>query len=167
RELEERIQQARAWPAETNRDEEEETEAEAAPETPEVAEEESTRDAPEASEQPAEVAMGSEPTDEVLDIEARVTMESEDNFWAGLDSESGVFISTINVLPLGQKVHVLLDVEGRHSVNAYGTVRWLRDWDDLQPELHPGMGIELSELDEAQDRIVEDFMSRRDPWLFV
>ncbi len=108
-----------------------------------------------------------EPSNDVVDLGARVTPESEDNFWAGLDAESGVFVSTINILPLGQRVHVRVDVEGMHSVNAYGVVRWFRDWDDDQPELHPGMGIELQELDESQKRVVEEFMSRRDPWLFV
>ncbi|MEM6731147.1 MAG: PilZ domain-containing protein, partial [Myxococcota bacterium] len=116
---------------------------------------------------PIEESATAQPSDSVIDVAARITLESEDNFYDGLDEGRGVFVSTIEILPLGQRVHVRIDVEGVHSVNAHGVVRWYRDWDDDQPQLHPGMGIEFAELGDDDLRVVEDFISRRDPWLFI
>lgn len=94
---------------------------------------------------------------------------TEDNFYAGLDDGDsfGVFASTIELLPLGTYTDVEIKTEEGATLNVSGRVRWYRDWIDASPGIFPGMGIELLDVDAGQRRIIEDFMTKREPWLFV
>ncbi|MEM6531373.1 MAG: hypothetical protein AAF654_02050 [Myxococcota bacterium] len=124
--------------------------------------------APEPVPSPLEAKVAEAANEEVIDLETHIDLTSEDNFYCGLDdSEIGVFASTIELLPLGQRVHVRVQVNGGDTVAGFGSVKWFRDWDDDQPNLYPGMGIELVDLDDATRRTIEGFMEQREPWLFV
>lgn len=94
---------------------------------------------------------------------------TEDNFYAGLDDGQsfGVFASTIELLPLGTYADVEIKTEDGPTLNVNGRVRWYRDWIDSSPGIFPGMGIELLDIDAEQKRIIENFMAKREPWLFV
>ncbi|MEO1171100.1 MAG: hypothetical protein AAFX94_03465, partial [Myxococcota bacterium] len=123
---------------------------------------------PAAEPTPLQAKVSEAANDEVVDLETRIDLDSEDNFYCGLDGdEVGVFASTIEILPLGQRVHVRVQVNGTETVTGHGRVKWFRDWDDGQPNLYPGMGIELLDLDDGTRRTIDGFMETREPWLFV
>ena len=70
-------------------------------------------------------------------------------------SGAGIFVRTIHVLPPGSEVDLEIVLEGKKPKHMHGTVLWVAD-KSLQPKLHPGMGIQFTELTQhGQEEIIE------------
>lgn len=103
-------------------------------------------------------------------VVADVSWESEDNFYTGFStdiSECGVFISTVELFDFGQQVALELSLPSGVRVAAEGVVRWIREWNDMTPTLHPGMGIQFTELSPDSREAISRFVNERDPLFFV
>lgn len=102
-----------------------------------------------------------------FDIEARITVASETNFYTGFTqniSEGGVFVAMSDPPAVGQivRVHVHL-AEGR-AVNATGEVRWhrLNEFDEVV-----GAGVQFVALDEESTAALQSMLENtgQDPLL--
>jgi uncharacterized protein (TIGR02266 family) len=99
---------------------------------------------------------------EPVRLDAKVSLASESQFFAGLDgevSDGGVFIETYRPLPVGTPVDIDIELpEGR--VSAAGCVRWVRD---AASGAAAGVGIELVIVSRADRRTIERFCRKRTP----
>jgi uncharacterized protein (TIGR02266 family) len=103
-------------------------------------------------------------------MQAQVDFESDDNFFNGFSaniSDGGVFVATVNVLPLGTQVDVGFTLPTGERIECKGVVRWVREVDDKQPDIFPGMGIQFVDLDPRGAKAIETFIQQREPMFYV
>lgn len=103
-------------------------------------------------------------------MQAQVDFESDDNFFNGFSaniSDGGIFVATVNVLPLGTQVDVGFSLPTGERIECKGVVRWVREVDDKQPEIFPGMGIQFADLDPRGAKAIETFIQQREPMFYV
>jgi uncharacterized protein (TIGR02266 family) len=100
---------------------------------------------------------------------ARIDLTSDNNFFNGFSSnisDGGLFIATVDVVPIGTEVDVTFTIPPATKIDTKGIVRWVRAVDDKHPEVFPGVGIQFLDLDEPSRIAVEAFVAEREP-LFV
>ncbi|MCA2980264.1 MAG: TIGR02266 family protein [Myxococcaceae bacterium] len=103
-------------------------------------------------------------------MQAQVDFESEANFFNGFSSdisEGGLFIATVNLLPLGTQVDLGFSLPSGERVDCKGVVRWVREVDERQPDVMPGIGVQFVDLDTRAAQAVEAFVQQREPMFFV
>ncbi|MBE2249317.1 MAG: TIGR02266 family protein [Myxococcus sp.] len=103
-------------------------------------------------------------------MQAQVDFESDDNFFNGFSaniSDGGVFIATVNVLPLGTSVDVGFTLPTGERIECKGVVRWVREIDDKQPDVFPGMGVQFVDLEARGAKAIENFIQQREPMFYV
>jgi uncharacterized protein (TIGR02266 family) len=103
-------------------------------------------------------------------MQARVDLESDDNFFNGFSSnisDGGVFIATVNLLPLGTSVDVGFTLPTGERIECRGVVRWVREVDDRNPQNAPGMGVQFVELEPRAAQAIERFIEQREPMFYV
>ena len=91
-------------------------------------------------------------------LHARVTAQSEDNFFSGLTeniSEGGVFVSTFSPPGVGESIRLKLAVDGANELAVEGIVRWHR-YDDAGDVT--GCGVQFSALTAEQAQRVRTLM---------
>jgi uncharacterized protein (TIGR02266 family) len=102
-------------------------------------------------------------------IELEVGLLSESNFYVGFTenlSESGVFVATYLVRPLGSLVELSLRLLGRDEpLKLRGEVRWVRLYSPTS-DAGPGMGIRFEAISEADRAEITKFLAARDPIFF-
>lgn len=110
-----------------------------------------------------------------------ITMRGDNNFYTGLSeniSESGVFIATQHVLPLGTPVLLSFTLPGgKEPISLTATVRWVRGpeasatgaslFGDHQTDVKPGLGVEFVEVDARASEAIRAFMKMRAPDFFA
>jgi uncharacterized protein (TIGR02266 family) len=103
-------------------------------------------------------------------IELEVSLLSESNFYVGFTenlSESGVFVATYLVRPLGSKVEMSLRIIGREEpILLRGEVRWVREYSPTSDGC-PGMGIRFDAISDGDRTEIARFLAQRDPLFFV
>ncbi len=72
-------------------------------------------------------------------LETAVAPRSDSHLWEGFDGELGVFVATVQELPIGTPVALTLHLTGEPTVTIPATVRFLRD----DPRHWPGLGLQL------------------------
>lgn len=103
-------------------------------------------------------------------MQAQVDFESDDNFFNGFSaniSDGGLFIATVNVLPLGTQVDVGFSLPTGDRVECKGVVRWVREVDDKNPDVFPGMGVQFLDLETRSANAIEQFIQQREPMFYV
>ncbi len=103
-------------------------------------------------------------------MQAQVDFESDDNFFNGFSaniSDGGVFVATVNLLPLGTNVDVGFTLPTGERIECKSVVRWVREVDDKQPEIFPGMGLQFVDLDPRSAKAIESFIQQREPMFYV
>ncbi|MBS2027628.1 MAG: TIGR02266 family protein [Deltaproteobacteria bacterium] len=98
-------------------------------------------------------------------FEAKVDFESDHNFFTGFSSdisEGGLFIATVNLLPIGSRVDVTFSIGEGPSVSVTGTVRWMREILD-DAAVMPGIGVQFDALPENVRSGIHQFIGARDP----
>jgi uncharacterized protein (TIGR02266 family) len=104
-----------------------------------------------------------------VSIETEVSMESDSNFFAGFAediSAGGLFVATHSYQPVGTPIDLSFRI-GRASINAQAVVRWVREVDDKNPDMVPGMGVQFTSLPAgAQDAILR-FVESREPLFYA
>lgn len=103
-------------------------------------------------------------------MQAQVDFESDDNFFNGFSaniSDGGVFVATVNVLPLGTSVDIGFTLPTGERIECKGVVRWVREIDDKQPDVFPGMGVQFVDLEERSAHAIESFIQQREPMFYV
>lgn len=95
-----------------------------------------------------------------FDVSWSVDCETEETFlYAAITniSELGIFVSTMDPLPVG--THVTLRFCPPNSQESFvlqGTVQWVNTVRPLRDNINPGMGVRFSELSaDDRERLVE------------
>ena len=102
-------------------------------------------------------------------IQTRVDFSSEDNFFVGFSgdiSEGGVYVQTVDVLPLGSELSLDIELPSGDVLSCQGTVRWVRRPDEALDDsaVESGMGIQFTAVQDAV--LLADFIDRREPLFF-
>jgi uncharacterized protein (TIGR02266 family) len=103
-------------------------------------------------------------------MQAKVDFESDDNFFNGFSaniSDGGLFVATVNVLPLGTSVDIGFTLPTGDRIECKGVVRWVREVDDKQPDMFPGMGVQFVDLEPRGAQAIENFIQQREPMFYV
>lgn len=102
-------------------------------------------------------------------MQAAVDLHSDSNFFTGFStniSEGGLFVATVQMLPLGTEVDLGFSLPGGKKVTVKGVVRWTREVNDQTPEIFPGVGIQFVDLDPQVAGALQQFVSAREPLFF-
>lgn len=100
---------------------------------------------------------------------AEVGFGSDTNFFNGFSTDiadGGLFIATCSLLPIGNVVDMSFSLPNGSRIEAKGEVRWVRELDDKNPEVFPGMGVRFVDLAPASRKAINDFVNQREPMFF-
>lgn len=131
---------------------------------------------------PTPVPMGSPPPKRVLDpsiperqsprvkMQAAIDLHSDNNFFVGFSaniSDGGIFVATVNLLPIGTQVELSFSLPSGERISAHGVVRWVREVNDQHPDAFPGLGIQFMGLDVPAVEAISSFVAAREPLFYV
>ena len=107
--------------------------------------------------------LGTKATSGVQLIELRIDLFSKGNFYVGKDNQLGVFVPTPVLLPVGQRVEVHLDLQGRHQIKLSGEVAWQRSHSSFGGRIASGMGNKPLEIPATHQKVIAQFVETRQP----
>ncbi|MGA9524700.1 MAG: PilZ domain-containing protein, partial [Myxococcaceae bacterium] len=76
------------------------------------------------------------------------------------------FIATVPTVEIGTEVDLGFSLADGEKLNVQGVVRWVREVNDLTPDIFPGVGIQFVNLDPATAGAIQQFVSSREPMFF-
>lgn len=103
-------------------------------------------------------------------MQVAVDFGSDNNFFNGFSaniSDGGLFIATVNLVPIGTEIDPSFSLPSGERVQAHGVVRWVREVDDKNPDAFPGIGVQFTKLDGDGRLAVERFVRSREPMFYV
>jgi uncharacterized protein (TIGR02266 family) len=104
---------------------------------------------------------------ERFDLEVKVDLESDHNFYTGLTqniSAGGLFIATHQLRRIGDYIKVKFSLPGAASAVSVNTeVRWIRENSLLHRfDGSTGMGVRFIDLSEEASQVILSFLESRD-----
>jgi uncharacterized protein (TIGR02266 family) len=104
---------------------------------------------------------------ERIDLEVKVTLESDSNFYTGLTqniSAGGVFIATHLIRPIGSRISLKFALPGSPEPIAVETeVRWIKENSALmRTDGASGMGVRFLDLAPEATAAITAFLENRD-----
>jgi len=104
---------------------------------------------------------------ERFDLEVKVDLESEHNFYTGLTqniSSGGVFIATHHLRKIGDRITLKFTLPGSEKVLAVETeVRWIRENSALmRADGGTGMGVRFINLTPEMSAAINSFVQSRE-----
>ena len=104
---------------------------------------------------------------ERFDLEVKVDLESDHNFYTGLTqniSSGGVFIATHHLRKIGDRITLKFTLPGSEKVLAVETeVRWIRENSALmRADGGTGMGVRFINLTPEASAAINGFLESRD-----
>jgi uncharacterized protein (TIGR02266 family) len=103
-------------------------------------------------------------------MQASVDLSSDDNFFNGFSSnisDGGLFVATVNMVPIGTEVELTFTLPTGEKIEAHGVVRWAREVNDKVPDAFPGIGVQFSRLESAAHQAIVRFVESREPMFFA
>jgi uncharacterized protein (TIGR02266 family) len=104
-----------------------------------------------------------------VDLEAKVGVSSETNFYVGFSgeiAEGGVFVATYNTLDVGSLAVVTVTLPGGYEFRVPGYVHFVRDPMDMTDESEPGMGVKFEQLPSENRELILRFIRKRAPMFY-
>jgi uncharacterized protein (TIGR02266 family) len=104
-----------------------------------------------------------------IPMQTQVDMSSDSNVFTGFStnlSEGGVFVATVNLLPVGTPVDLTFSLPGKTRITVKGEVRWTREIDDRVPDVFPGVGVRFVELGVDAAQALHRFVAEREPLFY-
>ncbi len=101
-----------------------------------------------------------------INIEADIGFQSDTNFFMGFTediSEGGLFIATYDTRNIGSVLSINFTLPDGHLVSAEGIVRWVREYNEVTPDIMPGMGIQFDNLPDEDKESIHRFTAERPP----
>ncbi len=99
--------------------------------------------------------------EERVPVEVEVRYSSQEGFaieWITNISKGGLFIKSENPLPPGTPLKITFSVPGKDvPIELGGVVRWSVS-PSSSPSVIPGMGIQITEIDEKSKKILDAFV---------
>jgi uncharacterized protein (TIGR02266 family) len=117
----------------------------------------------------APAAAGRGRTGARIPMQTQVDLSSDSNVFTGFStnlSEGGVFVATINLLPVGTPVDLTFTLPGNTRLTVKGEVRWTREIDDRVPDVFPGVGVRFVELGMEAAQALHKFVAAREPLFY-
>ncbi len=102
-------------------------------------------------------------------LQTQVDLSSDSNVFTGFStnlSEGGLFVATVNLLPVGTQVDLTFTLPGNAKVSVRGEVRWTRELDDRTPEVFPGVGVRFVDLSPQAANALHRFIASREPLFY-
>ena len=97
-------------------------------------------------------------------LELQVSGGSEHQFFTGFTeniSNGGLFIATYQTLPLGSRFDITFTLPGIDKpFEADCVVCWVREYNDMEPDTKPGMGVRFLNLDPESTRFLDRLLTR-------
>jgi len=104
-----------------------------------------------------------------IPMQTQVDLSSDSNVFTGFStnlSEGGVFVATVNLLPVGTPVDLTFTLPGNTRITVKGEVRWTREIDDRVPDVFPGVGVRFVELGVDAAQALHRFVADREPLFY-
>ncbi len=120
--------------------------------------------APAAEEQPK--AGAERRTAKRVAVAVDVSFQTEHNFYMGLTenlSSGGLFVATYDNVPIGTELKFKIGLPDQPPIEATGIVRWIREYTPFTEDVAPGIGVQLVDLSEDDQRAINNFLAQRDP----
>ena len=102
-------------------------------------------------------------------LHTQVDFSSDSNVFTGFStnlSEGGVFVATLDLLPVGTPVDLTFTLPGNKRVTVKGEVRWTREIDDRMPDVFPGVGVRFMDLTSDATAALHRFVAEREPLFY-
>ena len=102
-----------------------------------------------------------------LKIDINVTWLSEHNFYTGLTVDicaGGLFIATGQLLDPGHLIDIKLALPSGAIIAAKGVVVWVRE--ETCDNLPAGFGIQFNNLTPEQIKLINTYITKREPYFF-
>lgn len=102
-------------------------------------------------------------------MQTDISFESDTNFYSGFTedlSDGGLFVSTYALKKIGEKIDLSFTLPNGHVVNCVGTVRWVRDPRDNDPDTTPGFGVQFENLTAEDKQAILSFTKARSPLFY-
>jgi uncharacterized protein (TIGR02266 family) len=103
-------------------------------------------------------------------MQASVDLSSDDNFFNGFSSnisDGGLFVATVNLVPLGTEVDLHFTLPSGEKLDVHGVVRWHREVNDAVPDAFPGLGVQFTRLDGPAQKAIASFVADREPMFYA
>lgn len=108
--------------------------------------------------------LGARPVAVAQRIDVQIDMFSKSNFYVGgQGSVGGVFLATAVLQPVGQKVELTVDLNGRTQLNLAGEVAWQRSHLSFGGRVSTGVGIKLTSPSVGDLQVIGRFLEAREP----
>lgn len=103
-------------------------------------------------------------------LQIEVSLYSESNFYKGFSeniSEGGLFIATYDLQPVGAIIEVEFKFPyDNETIKVKGEVRWLREYNPINPDMIPGMGLKFVNLSDNDKNKIDQFINKREPLFY-
>ncbi|HEX3696458.1 MAG TPA: TIGR02266 family protein [Polyangia bacterium] len=104
---------------------------------------------------------------ERFDLEVKVDLESDHNFYTGLTqniSAGGLFIATHQLRRIGDRIKIKFSLPGSEtSLDVETEVRWIRENSSLhRVDGSTGMGVRFINLSQEASQAIQTFLQNRD-----
>lgn len=105
-----------------------------------------------------------------VQLEIDIGFRSETNFYVGFStdlSDGGLFVATVDLLPVGQHVDVYFVLPGGSDISVEGVVAWVRQPRVFNSDMQPGFGVRFTRISRRDTEAIEHFMNVREPLFYV
>ncbi len=96
-------------------------------------------------------------------LEVKIDLFSKGNFYVGKDNRLGVFIPTSVLLPVGQKVEIVLELMGHSRIKLSGEVAWQRSHSSFGGRIASGIGVKPLDIPVEHRKAIDHFVQTRQP----
>lgn len=107
--------------------------------------------------------LGQKCVGELQPIRVKIDLFSKGNFYVGRDNQLGVFVPTLVLLPVGQKVEIQLELMDRPAFALTGNVAWQRSHSSFGGRVASGMGIKPIDIPADRRKEIDHFVKTRQP----
>lgn len=108
--------------------------------------------------------LGARPVAAAQRIDVRIDMFSKSNFYvSGPGLLGGVFLATAVLQPVGQKVELSVELNGRTTLTMDAEVAWQRSHLSFGGRVSTGMGIKFTGPTPMEKQIIARFIEAREP----
>ncbi|MBM4320123.1 MAG: hypothetical protein FJ125_09210 [Deltaproteobacteria bacterium] len=72
-------------------------------------------------------------------------------------------MATHNTLEIGRQVELLFHLPSGKPIHIQGEVAWIREYNEQQPDIPPGMGVRFLDLSPEESALIQEYITKRDP----
>lgn len=104
-----------------------------------------------------------------VNVNTVLSMNTDHQFYNGFSEdiqEGGIFVATFEPKPVNSKVLVNFKLPGGQPVTARGVVQFVREYNSMNPEMAPGMGVKFTDLLPDDKKAIERYLQSRAPMFY-